>query len=256
MLQTQNPKMKKLITIYRWTLAMLLTLITGSVSLVLVILSFGLLRNFCVEHIIKYSSRVMIYLGGFACIYPPLDAFPKKTVFYTFNHNSYLDVFILTGIGLPNTRFILSEKTLGYIPIVISALATGTFYIPQKKHPKRRLNFFKRLTNRLKKHTYSIAASSEGVHTYLHGMAPFNRGVYHMALEANLPIVPLYIHIPEESNMYKTNYAKKGTFILEILDEIDNSNWKLEDLDMHIENVRKVYVERFNYHNPNKPQLN
>lgn len=248
--------MKKLITIYRWTLAMLLTLITGTVSLVLVIISFGLLRNFCVKHIIKYSSRAMIYFGGFDCIYPPMDAFPKKPVFYTFNHNSYLDVFILTGIGIPNTRFLLSEKTLGYIPIVISALATGTFYIPQKKHPKRRLNFFKRLTNRLKKHNYSIAASSEGVHTHLHGIAPFNRGVYHMALEANLPIVPLYIHIPEESNMYKTNYAKKGTFTLEILDEIDNSNWKLEDLDMHIENVRKVYIERFNYHNPNKQQLN
>jgi 1-acyl-sn-glycerol-3-phosphate acyltransferase len=247
--------MKQLITIYRWTLALSITFITGSISLVLVIISFGLLRNFCVKHIIKYSSRILLWSGGFNCIYPPIEAFPKHPVFYTFNHNSYLDVFILTGIGLPNVRFILSEKTLGYIPIVISALATGTFYIPQQKHPKRRLKFFIRLTNKLKKHTYSIAASSEGVHPHFHGIAPFNRGVYHMAMEAKLPIVPLYIHIPKESNMFKTDYAKKGTFKLEILDEVDNSTWTLDNLEDGISQARQVFIDRFNHHNPDTPQL-
>ncbi|MEY2924464.1 MAG: hypothetical protein RLZZ337_1012 [Bacteroidota bacterium] len=247
--------MKRLVTLYRWTLALTLTFITGTISLILVILSFGLLRNFCVKHIIKHSSRALLWLGGFNCVYPPMSTFPKEPVFYTFNHNSYLDVFILTGLGLPDTRFVLSEKTLGYIPIVLSALAIGTFYIPQQHHVKRRLRFFLRLTNRLKKHKYSIAASSEGVHSHFHGIAPFNKGVYHMAMQAKLPIVPLYIHIPEESNMYKTSYAKKGTFTLHRLDTIDNSSWELDSLEDRIAEVRNVFIEKFNELNPNKPQI-
>jgi putative phosphoserine phosphatase/1-acylglycerol-3-phosphate O-acyltransferase len=170
---------------------------------------------------------------------------------YTFNHNAYLDIFLLIGCGIPNVRYVLSEKTLGYIPVVISAVAAGTRYIPQKKHPNRRLRFFIKTTNFLKRTKYSIMASAEGVHQHFHGIAPFNRGIFHMAMDAGIPIVPLYIHIPEESNMFKTQYAKKGTFHIEILDEIKTAEWKLKDLDDHISEVRNVFVNRFNELNPN-----
>ena len=35
---------------------------------------------------------------------------------YTFNHNSYLDIFALTALGLTDTIFLLSEKTIKIIP--------------------------------------------------------------------------------------------------------------------------------------------
>lgn len=246
--------MKSLITIYRWITAMTILTITGSISLVLVLITFGLLRNFCVRYIIAPSSRFILRIMGFKSKYPRRDQFPKQQVLYTFNHNAYLDVFLLTGFGVPNLRYVLSEKTLVYIPVVISALAVGTRYIPQKKHPERRLKFFISTTAFLKRTNYSIVASAEGVHQHFHGIAPFNRGIFHMALEAGIPVVPLYIHIPEESNMFKTSYAKKGTFHVEILDQIETDNWKLEDLDVHINDVRKVFVNRFNKLNPTHHQ--
>ena len=135
--------MKFLITIYRWITSLTIALITGSFALLLVIVSLGRLRNLCVKLIIKPSSRFTLWSIGFRGYYPPLHKFPKHQVLYTFNHNAQQDIFLLTALGLQNTRFILSEKTWVYIPLVISALATGTFYIPQKKHPKRRAQFFK-----------------------------------------------------------------------------------------------------------------
>jgi len=243
--------MKGLVTIYRWFMAMTIMTITGSISLILVMVSFGHLRNFCVQYIIKYSSRIILRIMGFKSRYPNLNQFPKYQVLYTFNHNAYMDVFLLTGLGVPNLRFVLSEKTWGYIPLVISALAAGTCYIPQKKHAKRRLNFFLRTTRFLQQTNYSIAAASEGVHSHFHGIAPFNRGIYHMALEAKIPIVPLYIHIPEENNMFTIKYAKNGTIAIEILEEIPTDKWTLENLDNHINDVRNVFVERFNQLNPN-----
>jgi len=231
------------ITIYQWTTALTITFITGSIALIIVIISFGKLRNRCVTYIIKPSSRFILLVNGFRSSYPPLDTFPKHQVLYTFNHNAELDLFLLTALGLQNTRFLLSEKTWIYIPLVISALATGTFYIPQKKHARRRLNFFKKTTKFLKRTNYSIAASSEGVHEHFHGIAPFNRGIYRMALEANLPIVPLFINVPNEGN--------NRTLGIELLEEISTKDWDIPNLDKHINDVRNVFVKRFNELNPN-----
>ncbi len=226
-------------------------LITGSISLFLVIVSFGLLRGFCITYIIRYSSRFILTVMGFKSFYPSLSEFPKHQVLYTFNHNAEQDILLLTALGLKNTRFVLSEKTWIYIPILVSAISIGTRYIPQKKHAKRRKRFFKNTTQFLIKSKYSIAASSEGVHDHFHGIAPFNSGIYKMALEANLPIVPLYIHVPEESNMTGFKYAKNGTLCIELLDEISTKDWNMDNLDKHINDVRTVFVNRFNALNPN-----
>ena len=97
---------------------------------------------------------------GYGYEIPALSDFPKHQVLYTINHNSYLDTFILTAVGIPNLRFLLSEKTIKYIPMVIAAKAFGTWYIPQQHNAKRRLNFFLRKTAVLKKTNYSVIASA------------------------------------------------------------------------------------------------
>jgi 1-acyl-sn-glycerol-3-phosphate acyltransferase len=235
-----------LVKMYRWVTALTTMLVVGTISLFIVLLSFGLLRNFCVKYIFKYSSRFLMKLNGYGYLLPDINAFPRHQVLYTINHNSYLDIFLLTSVALTDTRFILSEVTLKYIPMVLSAKAIGTFYIPQKKHAKRRLRFFLKTTSFLKETNYSVIASPEGVSPYVHGINPFNKGIFHMAMEAGIPVVPLYIHIPESINPYKGGYSKSGIVHLEILNEIDTSEWKLETIREHIDKVRKVYVDRFN----------
>ena len=102
------------------------------------------------------------------------------------------------------------------------------------------------MTSFLRKTNYSVIASAEGVSEYIHGIHPFNKGIFHMAMAAKIPIVPLYIHVPESINPYKGQYSKTGKIHLEILEEIDNSTWKLETIWEEIAKVRKVYVEKFN----------
>jgi len=142
---------KTLVVIYRWVLALGTMLIVGSVCLLIVHLSFGYLRNFCNRHIFSHTSKFLLRVVGYGYELPPLNDFPKHQVLYTINHNSYLDTFILTAVGIPNVRFLLSEKTIKYIPMVIAAKAFGTWYIPQQFHVRRRLNFFIRKTAVLKK---------------------------------------------------------------------------------------------------------
>lgn len=243
----QNVSMyNKLIKIYRWVISLTGMFILGTTSLILVFFSFGLFRNIFARYVFKYGSQLMLKIHGYKYELPAINCFPKKQVMYIINHNSYLDLFLLSALGLVNLRYILSESTLKFIPFTLSAKALGTWYIPQKKHGKRRLQFFIKTSKLLKRTNYSIVASPEGVHEYVHGILPFNKGIFHMAMEAGIPIVPIYIHIPEDVNPYKGEYSKSGEIHLELLDEIDNSNWRLETIWDEIAKVRKVYIDKFN----------
>jgi 1-acyl-sn-glycerol-3-phosphate acyltransferase len=237
---------RTLVVIYRWFVSFAVMLLAGTFCLILVLISFGYLRNFCNIYIFAYTSRFMLRISGYTIKFPPKDKFPKYQVLYTINHNSFLDIFILTAFGLPDLRFILSESTFKYIPLVISAKAFGTHYIPQKKHAERRLKFFIRTTEFLKRTNYSIIASAEGVHPHTHTIHPFNKGIFHMAMEAKIPIVPLFIFIPEEINPFEGSYSKTGEIEVIMMDEIDTSDWKLETIWDEIAKVRKVYVDKFN----------
>ncbi len=238
---------KKIKYIYHFSVGLLLLTIMGVTALSLRILSFGLLTDFNRKYIVPMFSKLILDSLGISLENNMKLEKPDRPHFYTFNHNSHLDAFILMCLGLTNTRFLMSEKVLHYIPATLAALSIGVLYIPTKKNKERRLKFFIRLAERIKRERVSIAGSSEGTGGEFNTINQFNRGVYHMAVECEMPIVAIFIYTPVESNP-STDFRpiKKGTVRLELLDVIPTDEWKLEDLDTHIDEVRQMYVERFN----------
>lgn len=233
--------------VYQLAIVFTVMTITGSAALALRIISFGLLTNFNRKYTIAYSSKFTMWLVGITLYLPKYNPLLKTNCFITFNHSSYLDIFALTALGYTDTIFLLSEKTLKIIPVTLSALSIGTKYIPQKKHPKRRLNFFIKLEKYIIKNKIHIAGSSEGVHHHHHGINKFNRGVYHMAKLCNLSIIPLFINIPEDSNPFnKYKHFKRGTIKIEILDTVSTTQWSIETLDIQVQNMLDIYVKKFN----------
>ncbi|HYF04239.1 MAG TPA: 1-acyl-sn-glycerol-3-phosphate acyltransferase [Patescibacteria group bacterium] len=236
---------EKLIVYYRALVAFLIMSATGSLALMLRVISFGLLMDFNRRFLVAYSSRLILKLIGVTLILPPKSAYPKRQVFYTFNHNSYLDVLIITALGLTNNRFILSVKTYKFVPMTISALAIGTLYIPLKKDMEQRMKFFKNTELKIIKEGCSVFASSEGVHEFVHGVAPFNKGIYHMAINCSLPVQPVYFHIPRAVNSLEGAVFKSGTVRVELLKMIETRDWSVENLVEHVESVREVFLQKF-----------
>lgn len=215
------------------------------IALLLRTLSFGLLTDYNRKYFVPFCCKLILRSVGIKIINNIKIKQPDTPCFYTFNHNSYLDGFTLMTLGLTKTRFLMSEKMLKYIPVTLTALSIGLLFIPQKKHKERRLRFFKKLENKLKKEKISFAGSSEGVRDYDTGISPFNRGVYHTAMLCKMPIVAIFIYTPLESNPFnKFKPFKSGTVVLEILDIIPTDNWNLDNLDDNIEKVRSLYVQR------------
>jgi putative phosphoserine phosphatase/1-acylglycerol-3-phosphate O-acyltransferase len=245
--------MKKAINVFKVVIAFVLIILFGTVGSVLRIVSFGLLTNFNRAVLIPTFCKLTLAAMGIRIDnrvqLPKLDT-PH---FFTFNHNSYLDGFVLMSLGLKNMRILMSEKMLIFLPVALISFSIGLLYIPQKKNKERRMKCFYNVERRINEERVSIMGSSEGVHRYGERIAQFNRGVYHMALNCQMPVVPLFIYTPIESNPY-ANFRpfKRGTLVIETLGIIPTSDWKLENLDNHIDDVRKLYVKRFNeYYNMN-----
>ncbi len=235
-----------LIVIARLLVVYSIMSVTGIAGLLIRVLSLGSLTNVVRRAIVGRSSRLILWLIGVRLVLPERQALVRRNVMYTFNHNSLLDVLIITALGLDHTRCFLSEKTLKFVPVTISALAIGTLYIPQKKYPKRRRRFFERTTARIVRERFSVLVSSEGVHEFVHGVAPFNHGVYRMALRAGLSIVPLYLHIPRHVNSLEGFRFRGGSVRVEVLPTIDTSAWNEADLAEHVASVRTIFISRFN----------
>lgn len=236
--------------LYQLSIVFSVMTITGTILLLLRFLSFGSLLEFNRKYGMVFSSKLIMRLVGIKLDLPKDFILPQQPTFITFNHNSYLDIFALTAMGMGNTRFMLSEKTIKIIPVTLSAIGIAVSYIPQKKHQSRRLAYFKRFEEQILKEKFHVAGASEGVHDHQHRIDEFNRGVYHMATVCKMNIIPLFIWVPEESNPFNKYRAfKRGVIKIEVMETIDTSNWRLEDLDINKENVRNKYIERFNFYN-------
>jgi len=238
---------EKILNAIKILFAFILMTIMGTIALVLRIISFGALTNFNREYFVPAFCKIILFSIGIKVENNLNLIQPKTPHFYTFNHDSFLDGFVLMSLGLTNARFLLSEKMLIYIPATITSIAIGVLYIPTKKNRARRLEYFINLEKRIKKEKTSIVGSSEGVHDYKQNISEFNRGVYHMALVCDMPVVAMFIYTPSESNPY--NYFrpfKSGTVKVELLKIIPTQNWTLENLDMYIADIRNLYVAKFN----------
>ena len=245
--------LKKVFNVFKVVIAFILIILFGAIGSALRIASFGLLTNFNRSLLIPVFCKLTLGVMGIKVDNRVQQPKLAQPYFFTFNHNSYLDGFVLMSLGLKNLRIIMSEKMLVFLPVVLITFSIGLLYIPQKKNNRRRMNSFFNFEKRIKEERVSVMGSSEGVHQYGERIAPFNRGVYHMALNCEIPVFALFIYTPVESNPY-ANFRpfKRGTVVIETLGIIPTKDWNLENLDHHIDDVRKLYVKRFNeYYNMN-----
>jgi 1-acyl-sn-glycerol-3-phosphate acyltransferase len=242
--------LKKIILICKLIVVLTSVTLLGIIPFALRVISFGFLTNFNRKFLVPTLCKFILLLIGMRIrIEVPKDL--PHPAFITFNHNSILDAFGLMAIGLTNTRFLMTELTLYQLPFGnFMAWSVGCLFIPPKAKKARRIQFLKNSAIRIERESCSIAGSSEGVHRHEHGICKFNRGVYHMALNAQVPIVALYIHLPEENNPFN-DYRPfvSGTMTIHYLKTFFTNDWKLSTLDTHIAMVRNAYVEEFNKRN-------
>ena len=113
----------------------------------------------------------------------------RQPVIYIANHTSYLDAIML-ACYLPNHPTFLAKIEMLFIPVLGPACwMGGAIFINRRNRPKA-IASLKRAAVKIRRGA-TIAAFPEGTRTRDGQMLPFKKGIFNLAQDAGVPLVPL-----------------------------------------------------------------
>jgi len=223
-------------------IVLLMTL--GSIAMLVVALfTFFQARRLYTEWMAAPLGRLALRLWGIRVAVHDRQEDTARQRVYISNHTSTVDVFVLIGLGLPNTRFFLSGWLRKILPLGLIGYLIGIFWTVLQEFPERRVEIFRRADRILRRTGESVYLSPEGERITTGQIGPFNKGAFHLATSLRASIVPFYIDIPPGMSPGKGYCPKTGLVNVYFKPEIDVSNWRLEDVVENKEKVRNQFVE-------------
>jgi putative phosphoserine phosphatase/1-acylglycerol-3-phosphate O-acyltransferase len=161
---------------------------------------------------------------------------------FVFNHQSNVDMVIIarllrrdiTGVG---------KKEIGEIPLIGRILEFAGVVLIDRKDSEQAIAAMGALVDTMRIEGKSVCMSPEGTRSVTPKLAPFKKGAFHLAMQAEVPIVPIVIRnsgdvMPKGSAIYHP-----ATVEVDVLPPVDTSKWRVENIDSHIEQVRDMFLD-------------
>lgn len=162
---------------------------------------------------------------------------PGRTYVFVSNHQSIYDIPILFA-SLPYQLRIIAKESLGNFPFLGWHLRRTGHMLVDRAHPDRSKIFD--WGSRLTSHGLSLLVFPEGTRSVDGRVRRFKRGMFVVALEAELPIVPLSV-IGSRHVMRKGRLATyPGKVRLVVHDPIDTTGLAGSDVRAFGERVRQI----------------
>jgi 1-acyl-sn-glycerol-3-phosphate acyltransferase len=220
----------------------LLLIICTPLILILLLLSFGKLTNVVVEKIACPIAKISLRIAGIQfIIQSKTDPLPDQAV-YIINHASTLDILTILALGLPRIRFV-AKWQFQYNPLfLLLGRLTGQVFIRREKSEKA-VNTLKKNVARIKRQKLSLLMSPEGSRKHDGIIGPFKKGPFHMALELDYPIIPIFFDGNSELSPGAFMVTKPGIITAYIHPPIKLINPEERSLDRQISDVRDLYLK-------------
>ncbi|MEX0928256.1 MAG: lysophospholipid acyltransferase family protein [Balneolales bacterium] len=212
-----------------------LILITG------LVVTLGKAQNFLVKYLGLFIGRTGLFIAGIKLNIHYAGPLPKQAAMYIFNHGSTLDLFVLLSLGLNNIRFV-AKREFQFNPFFfILGNLTGQIFI-QRQNSQRSIQILSHCCERIKKRDLSVVMGPEGSRHHKGVIGPFKKGAFHMAIDLNYPMVPMYFENTGKLCHGRSLITFKGTVNVYIHPAVDTSQWKKETVALHAEEIRRRYL--------------
>jgi len=221
---------------------MIILLLASILISIVTLLTFGKATNWVVRTFPKYMGLPVFYFLGIDYQIVDLRKDTSQPVIFIFNHCSTLDIPAFLALALERFRVVVKWE-LQYLPFffVIGRL-TGQVFI-KRSNKEHAISTLKRTYDRLIKDNLSLVVAPEGSRKHEGRIGPFKKGAFRMAIDLGYPIVPVYFDGNDRLSKGGSLMAKQGKIISTIHPQIDTSDWKLDSIDQHIQEVRNMYLD-------------
>ena len=160
---------------------------------------------------------------------------------FIFNHQSNADFFIIAKL-LKKDAVAIAKKELKSSPIGPLLTAAGVIFIDRSNREKA-IEAMKPAVDALKS-GLSVAIAPEGTRSYNYSLGAFKKGAFHLALQADVPIVPIVIKNAHDVMPRGRSLVRPSVVNVVVLKPISVKDWKRESLNEHIGEVRRMYLNQ------------
>lgn len=109
---------------------------------------------------------------------------------YVANHQSNFDMFFCAAV-LPQRATLIGKNSLKYIPVFgLTYWLSGNIFLDRNNHSKA-WKTIRKVAEQVREKRLSIFIFPEGTRSGKAGLLPFKRGAFALAIEAQVPIVPV-----------------------------------------------------------------
>ena len=163
-----------------------------------------------------FGGRNWLRLSGMTVSVKGADRVdPKQTYVFVSNHRSYLDtatLFVYTGRRIG----VLAKKELLKVPILGNGMGFVNIMAIDRSNRDRALKTMAAATARIRS-GISFGVFAEGTRAKPGEFLPFKKGAFYMAVEAQVPIVPVAMKNTDVLMGKGTGRAKPGTIEMVLL---------------------------------------
>jgi 1-acyl-sn-glycerol-3-phosphate acyltransferase len=160
------------------------------------------------------------------------------------NHRSTLDIFVILTLGLPRTRYFLSDFLQKIPAFFVLGRVLGCFWTPDQKFPEQRVLLFQRAARTLRLTGESVFLTPEGQRIDSRMVGKFNKGAFHLAMDLERPVVPIYVDTPDEVSPGLSWNLRRGEVRVSFLQPIDSPKYESDRLPEFVSSVRSIFIQR------------
>ena len=231
---------------FYWTLtaAALLLLLIG---IPIIFIGYLLRTLFGVEGFIfpyaKFGCRLWLRAAGarvHASGHEHLD--PNQAYLFIANHQSNIDPPLLFAY-LGHDTGAIAKKELTKFPIIKQGFPLAHVVPIDRSNRERAIESTRRGADKLRQ-GHSLMAFAEGTRTEDGKVKPFKKGVFFMALEGGVPVVPVVINDTRLVWRKGGKTVTPGDVWLEILPPVSTAGYNEDNIEELIEQVRSEIAPR------------
>jgi 1-acyl-sn-glycerol-3-phosphate acyltransferase len=160
---------------------------------------------------------------------------------YVANHQSNIDIWALIAVLPKQTRFV-AKQALFKIPVLGWALRVSDFVPIDRTNRKQAIRSLDLAAEKIRGGR-PVVLFAEGTRTAGDELAPFKKGPFHLALAAQVPIIPVAISGSGKVMPPSGLRVKPGAVRVTFCEAVDVSGYKRSEAGKLLEEVRSV-IER------------
>jgi 1-acyl-sn-glycerol-3-phosphate acyltransferase len=184
-------------------------------------------------------SRVLLRAAGARPAYQGMEHLPPGPCLFAANHQSLLDIPALFLVLPDGSRF-LAKESLFRIPVLGWAMTAAGCIPIDRSNRARAVRTLRDAAERVRAGT-SVVLFPEGTRSRNGRLAPFKKGVFHLAAAAGVPVVPVAISGSYRILRPGTLVVRPGTLRLSMAPAVDPA---ATDLDGLLAQVRSAIAAR------------